>query len=187
MLFPHHESCAELSLSPGKPGQSDLSTMTTPACSIQSMCIQLHRHGEVEGSRHFIYHHCIKIHRKRLQGANCILPLEINVRNPLLYLIDSRQAGLLGPGAAGALGSPEALLAAPAALHEGRSQQALAAGPEVVAARPRQRDLRYLSMQRHGAQIPLIHALSGKESLYLCNAMRCYSDFRCASRSSTSL
>lgn len=90
---------------------------------------------------------------------------EINVRNPPLYLINRRQAGVLRPGVAGALRRPEALLAAPATLHEGWCQQALAAGPEVTAARPLQWDLCYLSMQRHDAHILSIHALSGKENL----------------------
>lgn len=75
------------------------------------------------------------------------------MRNPAFYLVNPRQAGLLGPGAAGALGRPEAPLAAPATAHEGRRQQALAAGPEVMAARPRQRDLRYLPVERHDARI----------------------------------
>lgn len=114
-------------------------------------------------------------------------PQEINASNPPLYLINPRQAGVLGPGVAGALERPEALLAAPATLHEGWCQQALAAGPEVMAAWPLQRDLCYLSMERHDAYILLIHALSGKENLYLCIACWCYSDFRCASHSSTSL
>lgn len=81
------------------------------------------------------------------------------MRNPRFYLINPRQAGLLGPGAVGALGGPEAPPAAPATLHEGRRQQALAAGPEVMAARPPQRDPRYLPVERHGAQSLLIQAL----------------------------
>lgn len=134
--------------------QTDLSTVSTWACSIQGEYVHTARglmdteaNGKLRRARHLIYHNCTKINRKCLQSTDYVLPSEINMRNPTFYLINPRQAGLLGPGTAGALRRPEALLAAPATLHERRCQQALAAGPEMMAARPLQRDPRYLSRE----------------------------------------
>lgn len=174
--------------------QTDLSTVRTWTCSIQGEYLHPARgfmdteaQGKSRRARHLIYHKCIKINRKRLPSTDHVLPSEINMRNPTFYLVNPRQAVLLGPGAAGTLRRPEALLAAPATLHEGRCQQALAAGPEMMAARPFQRDPRDLSREIQDAQTLLIRTLGGKGSLYLCNALWCYSDFRCARHGSTSL
>lgn len=93
----------------------------------------------------------------------------VNTRSRRFYLINSWQAGLLGPGPSAAFGSPQAPLATPAAAHEGRCQQALAAGLEVVAARPVQRHLGYLSMERDGTQSLQMCTLAGKEPQF----MRC--------------
>lgn len=126
-------------------------------------------------------------HRYGPLDAMCLKWCRCEYQKHVFYLIDSWQAGLLGPGPSSTLRRPQAALAAPATLHEGRRQQALAAGLEMVAAWPVQGHLGYLLVERDGAQSLWMYTLTGEESLNLCSALWHYSDFSCASRGSASL